>query len=342
VLGGVITDVLSWHWIFFVNLPVGAVALLFLAIGLRHKQRRVRRRIDYGGAGLLAAATTGFLLILTLGGSRYPWASPEIGGLAALTAIFTLACAAQEARAPEPVLPLHLFGNRVVLISWIVLTLGFMGLLGAGVFFPLFFQLVLGIAPSHSGLLTGPLMLGIVVSSIIGGRLLSATGRYKRLPMLGLTLACAAFLALGWGAATARGLGVIEPAMIALGLGLGLVTPNLTVAIQNAVEHTDLGAATATSAFFRSLGGALGAAGAGAILTAQLQGSAAADFAARQLLPGAERVQGLAPDGGEAVISVYRQAIATTFFAGAAVTLLALAVIFLLPELPLRSARAKG
>jgi EmrB/QacA subfamily drug resistance transporter len=346
LLGGVITDLLSWHWIFYLNLPVGAVAIGFIAVGLPPAPAAVAHRIDYLGAVLIALGTTGLLFVLSLGGTIYPWSSPEIIAATAATIIIALVLIVQERRTREPILPVHLFGNATVAISWGVLALTFTGVSAATVFFPLYFQLVLGVAPSLSGLLTGPLMLGVVVSSVLGGRLVSRTGRYKLLPVLGLAAATLAFVTLGWAATTGHGVAVIEPFLIVLGLGIGLVMPNMTVALQNAAGPADMGAATGTAAFFRSLGGVLGIALSGGIMAMRLQAAPAASGLLTQIAPetlmtsGIQQIARLPPPLATAVIGFYRDAIAATFFVGGAIAALAFLLVLFLPELPLRTTRA--
>ncbi|MBM9401516.1 MFS transporter [Gluconacetobacter azotocaptans] len=322
IAGGVVTDLLSWHWIFYLNLPIGTAALLVITRALRRFHHPVRaRRIDYPGALLMSAATTAFLLVLTLGGVEWPWASLPTAGLAAAALLLLFLFVRHIRRVPEPVLPPGLFHDRLFVVASLVLALAFMGLMGAGLFFPLFFQRVMGVSPSHSGFLTGPLMIGVVVSSVINGRVLLRSGRYKPAQIGGLTLALAAFAILGWASATARGLGVIEPAMMALGLGLGLITPNMTIAVQNALPVAHRGVGTATLAFFRSLGGLAGVAGAGVILAWSVPPSV-----------------GSGQDPA-AMIALYRHAIATTFLVGAAVIALSLVAILFLPERPLATGR---
>ena len=169
-IGGFITDLLSWHWIFFINLPIGVVALVMIAVTLKRPNPTMRRSIDYLGAVLLAAATTCFLLTLTLGGSTLSWDSPEILGLGLGTAGLAGLFVVQESRAREPIMPLVLFRNKVFVMGSLVLALTFMGLQGATIFFPLFFQVVLGVKASNSGLLTAPMLIGIVVSARANGR----------------------------------------------------------------------------------------------------------------------------------------------------------------------------
>jgi EmrB/QacA subfamily drug resistance transporter len=334
VLGGVITDLLSWHWIFYINLPVGAVALFVVARALHRPHSAKTTRVDYLGSALLTAAATAFLLVLALGGSEWLWASPQVAGVSTLAAALTILFVLHVRRTPEPVLPLDLFRNRLFVVACIVMTLAFMGLLGASVFFPLFFQIVMGVSPARSGFLTGPMMIGVVVSSIFNGRVLLRSGRYKPAQIGGLSLAVAAFAVLAWGAATAQGFIVIEPAIVALGLGLGLVMPNMTIAVQNALPTAHRGVGTATLAFFRSLGGVIGVAGSGAILAQHLHAAAAADPAALANT-GAQAIGALPPQAQVAAIAVYRQAIAVTFGTGVCIVAVALVALLFLPELPL-------
>jgi len=314
VLGGVITDLLSWHWIFYVNLPIGAVALAVIAGALRRPHFGQAHRIDYLGAVLLTSCTTAFLLILTLGGTEWPWRSIEVASLTAVTVVLAMAFVAHVRRVREPLLPLELFRNRLFVVACAVLGFTFMGLLGASVFFPLFFQIVMGVSPAYSGLLTAPLMIGVVISSLVNGHILMRSGRYKPAQLTGLSLAVAAFAALAWSAATAQPFRVIEPSLFALGLGLGLVMPTMTIAVQNALPAAHRGVGTATLAFFRSLGGLVGVTASGAILAYQLQAAA-----------------GAAPS-----VTVYRNAIALTFMSGVCVVGMALVTLLFLPELPLR------
>jgi MFS family permease len=335
MLGGLITDLLSWHWIFYVNLPIGAVSLAVIARALRRPQQTRRRSIDYLGATLLAAATTALLLVLALGGTEWPWDSPQLaasaGAAVALGALLVL----HLRRTPEPVLPPELFSDRLFVVACTVLALTFMGMAGSSLFFPLFFQLVMGVSASHSGLLTGPMMVGIVISSVVNGRVLLRSGRYKRTQIVGLAAAVAAFAALAWSIATAQSLSAIEPAIFALGLGLGLVMPNMTIAVQNALPTAHRGVGTATLAFFRSLGGLIGVAGAGAILAQQLHAAGAAASGTGALKPDGLTSAPLSPEAQAALVEVYRHGIAIVFTTG--VCIVGLALIFLMPELPLRA-----
>ena len=339
LLGGFITDALSWRWIFYVNLPVGALALALIAAGLRKHGRPATHRIDYAGALLLIAATSCTLLVLSWGGSVYPWSSAPVLIVAAAALLLSLALALVEAQAAEPVLPPHLFANRVFLLGVVVIGLSAMALFAAVVFLPLFFQLVMGASPAGAGLMIAPMMAGVICASFLGGRLMSKTGRYKRFPVVGLAAATLAYLGMGWAAAHGTAVGWIETLLVVMGFGIGFVMPNLTTAIQNAVDWRDLGVATSASGFLRSLGGALGVALSGAILTARLRGSSspavarAEDLNSIAHLPLAERA---------AVVGSYAHALSATFFVGAAIGGCAFVLVLFLPERPLRATQASS
>ncbi|MEG1052365.1 MAG: MDR family MFS transporter, partial [Janthinobacterium sp.] len=323
VLGGVITDALSWHWIFLVNLPIGAAAFVIIARAMRKPVRTHAHKIDYLGSALLTGAITAALLVLALGGTEWPWDSLAIkvcGGVALLLGAWL---AFHVGRVDEPVLPPDLFENRTFNIASLVMAMTFMGLMGASVFFPLFFQLVMGTSPAESGVLTVAMMVGLVASSMFNGRVLSRSGKYKMVQVAGLAAALLAFAVLAWAMATSRGYWVIEPAIFLLGTGLGLVMPNMTIAVQNALPLARRGVGTAMLAFFRSLGGLLGVTASGAILAHQLHSH------------GVEAVSALGAHAATQTVDVYRHAIASVFGAGAVLLLVGLVFLLFLPELPL-------
>lgn len=323
VLGGVITDALSWHWIFYVNLPVGAVAFYIIARAMRKPVRTHAHKIDYLGSFLLTGAITAALLVLALGGTEWPWDSLAIkvsGGIAVLLGVWL---AFHVGKVYEPVLPPDLFENRTFNIASLVMAVTFMGLMGASVFFPLFFQLVMGTSPAESGVMTVAMMVGLVASSMFNGRVLSRSGKYKMVQVAGLGVAVVAFAVLAWAMETSRGYWIIEPAIFFLGTGLGLVMPNMTIAVQNALPLARRGVGTAMLAFFRSLGGLLGVTASGAILAGQLHQH------------GVEAVSALGAHAAVQTVEVYRHAIASVFGAGAVLLLLGLLALLFLPELPL-------
>lgn len=347
LLGGFITSALSWRWIFYVNLPVGIPALAMIFFGFKRPHHKVPHHIDYTAVALLTSATVALLLVLSWGGVQFPWSSPFILALAAASVALIALLVRTERRSEEPVLSPHIFHNRTVVVATGVMGLAFMGLFGAFVFLPLFFQLVLGMDPAKSGLLLAPMTGGLIVTSTLGGRRVSSTGKYKMLTVFGLGAATLSFIAVMLSAAGGGGIGVIETALIFLGCGFGMVMPNLVVALQNAVGPREMGAATATAAFFRQLGGTFGVAMSGAIMTAGLRGLHAEKWAGiarggRSLMDqGLREIAALPPAEREVVKEAYRHAISTTFLVGSIIIALAFILVLFLPEHPLRSAPGK-
>jgi len=341
LLGGFITDCLSWRWIFYVNLPVGALALALIVFGFRRPQRSVAHSIDYQGVMYLSAGTTALLLFLTWGGVAYPWSSPLMVALGCGSAFSYFLLVRQERRAAEPVFSPALFHNKVFVIASLVIGLTFMALLGTAVFLPLYFQLVLGFSPSRAGLMMAPMTIGLIFSSFLGGRLVSRTGRYKIFPIVGLACVASSLIGVMWAATVGAGMPVMEGALTLLGFGFGFVMPNLTVAIQNSVGPRELGMATATAGFFRSLGGAFGVALSGAIVTTQLHhmhlGSGGGAGARSLVEQGIQQIALLPAVQRDVVLGAYRSAISSTFLVGAAVAITAFAITLFLPEKPLRT-----
>jgi EmrB/QacA subfamily drug resistance transporter len=343
LLGGIITSALSWRWIFYVNLPVGAAALALIALGLKHPNRHVAHKIDYTGAALLTGGTVCLLLMLSWGGSVFSWLSGVVVTLAAGAAVFYSLLVWQEQRAPEPILPARLFRNPVYVISITVIGLNAMALFGSLVFLPLFFQLILGAAPATAGLMMAPMMGGVIVASVTGGRLISRFGRYKIFPVIGLLVSVASFSTLAWAALTSAPTWMIETALVFLGTGLGLVMPNLTVAIQNSVDRRDMGSATSVSSFMRSLGGALGVAVSGTVVATYLRHNlptawTTTNSAGTSVLEiGVQQIARLDPETHIKLLEAYRHAIALTFMTGAGIAALAFAIVLFLPERPLHS-----
>src|SRR4051794_12501032 len=279
LIGGFFTSNLSWRWIFYINLPLGVAALAALAVALPSGTERVEHAVDYAGAVLLAVGLSAIVLATTLGGNRYDWASAQIVGLGVIGVGAILAFVRAESRAAEPILPLHLFRNRVfVITSAIGFVIGF-ALFGALTYLPLFQQVVRGYSPTESGLQLIPVMAGVLIGSIGSGQVITATGRYKLFPIAGTFIAGVGMVLLSrLDAQTSTLYGFA--AMFVMGLGLGLVMQVLVLAVQNAVEYSELGVATSGATLFRSMGGSIGTAALGAIfttrLTSELAGSPAA------------------------------------------------------------------
>ena len=270
LLGGFLVDNLSWRWVFYVNLPIGAVALFVIAIALKSKSPEVRPRIDYAGTALLAAASTCLVLITSLGGTTWGWNSAAVWGCGIGAVLLLLAFVLVEQRAPEPVLPLRLFRNPVFsMCSAIGFVVG-LCMFGALSFIPLFMQVVNGNSPTESGLRLLPMMGGLLVSSIGTGQLISRYGRYKVYPIVGTLFMAFGLLLLSrvddHTSATVMGVD-----MAVFGFGLGLTMQVLIIAVQNTVDYADLGTATSGATYFRSIGGSFGASIFGTILNNRLR-----------------------------------------------------------------------
>lgn len=271
LIGGVLVDVVSWRWVFLVNLPVGAVALTGLALllpGRGPNEAPARPPLDLLGAGLVAAAASAFMLVCAWGGDRFGWASPEILGLGAAAIVLTVLFVTRERRAADPVVPLDLLRTPVIAIASATAFLTTASLFAVTVFVPLYVQAAIGLTPTEAGLLLIPMMLGTTISTTLAGRAMARTGRYKPYPIAGLALMAAALAGLA-ATASQESLVATGAALAVFGLGFGMVTQILMVAVQNGVERRQLGVATATTNFFRALGGGVGAAVLGAVFAAQ-------------------------------------------------------------------------
>ena len=272
--GGLLVDHASWRWVFYINLPLGVVALLVTGAFLPTMQRRVSHVIDYLGAALVAAGTTSLVLMTSLGGTTYEWASPQIVILGVAGVVLLALFVAVERRAEEPILPLRLFTNRVFGVSS---ALGFVvgfAMFGAITFLPLYLQVVKGIDPTVSGLALLPLMVGLLLTSVSSGQLISRTGHYKVFPIVGTALMTIGLLLLSRLEPDTSSLDV-SLYMFVFGMGLGSVMQVTVIATQNAVDYKDLGVATSGVTYFRSMGGSFGTAIFGSIFANSLSANIA-------------------------------------------------------------------
>ncbi len=342
LLGGIFTETIGWHWIFLINLPIGAAALVMTRRALgRLAVGRSKPTIDLLGALLLTGAVTGLLVVATRGGSPgLEWTSPLCLGLAGLGVVLLAAFLWHEGRTAEPILPLHLFRLPVVAVANPVVAVSAMVLFAGIVFLPLHLQLVQGTSATASGLLLLPMVLGMTFGAVGGGRLIAKTGRYKIYPLVGLALSAAMYLALGLLPQVA-GDGLWSTViLVPLGFGLGLVMPVMTVAVQNAAPLRDRGAATASVGCFRSLGGSVGVAVFGAVFNAAVSDRlSGAGLSGRAVLEhGASALVGL-PDAVKAgVLATLEHGFATLFLLAAGLAALSFVMTLFLVELPLRSA----
>ncbi|WP_042387974.1 MDR family MFS transporter [Streptacidiphilus melanogenes] len=267
--GGFFTEHLSWRWVFYINLPVGAAAVFLISAVLHLPRSRTRHTIDYTGAALLGAAATAVILLTTWGGTTYPWASPQIillaVGAVALIGLFVVT----ERRAAEPVLPLSLFRSPVFTVAN---AMGFLigaTMFGVIIYIPLYLQTVHAASPTSSGLQLLPLILGMLITFITSGRMVTARGRYKIFPVIGTAVMTFGVWLLSL-MEPDTSLAVSSAYMFVVGFGIGLVMQVLVVAVQNAVPRAQLGAATSATTFFRTIGGSFGVSALGAVFNRQL------------------------------------------------------------------------
>jgi EmrB/QacA subfamily drug resistance transporter len=279
LVGGFLTDNFSWHWVFYVNLPVGAVALFFILTRMPPLRRPgVRVKVDVLGALALAVFTVPLLLAMSLGrgghaaadAGGYPWGSPQILGMFALAAAGLAAFVLVERRAEQPILDLGLFRNRVFAVGNVAAFVNGAVFLGAIVFLPLFMVNVVGMSATRSGLTIMPLTMGIVAGNVLSGQLVSRLGRYKPLLLVAGVVLIAAFAVMGFTLSPSSTQGELTLKMVLIGLGLGPAIPILTLAIQNAVRPEQVGVATSAATFFRQMGSTIGVALMGTVFGASL------------------------------------------------------------------------
>lgn len=346
LLGGVIVQAISWHWIFYVNVPVGLVALVVLAATLPASAPRGRPAIDYVGAGLLASGLSAIVLVTSLGGTSWAWASPRLIAVAALGVALIVGFVLAEARAREPILPIPLLRDRVFAVAGgLSLIVGF-ALFGAVTFLPLYFQTVDLASPTSAGLRLLPMMLGLLVMSIASGQMISRTGRYKAFPIIGTLLMSIGLVLLSRldvGTSTATG----SLYLLVFGLGLGSVMQVLVLAVQNAVDYSVLGAATSGVTMLRGIGGSLGTAVFGTLFSTRLEselrgalpGALGAQVSHGARLTGAQ-VAHLPAAARSAYQHAYVHSLSPVFVVAAGVAALGFALSFLLQERALREAPA--
>lgn len=362
-IGGTITDRWDWHWVFFINLPLGIVTL---AVGLTVLPYGATRSggIDYAGAALLAAGVIPLLLAFTWAGSSYAWLSPQILGLLGAAGALLLAFVLVERRSAEPIMPLSLFANPIFAIAALATAVASVGLFGGTFYLGLFVQGVLGQSATSSGVVATPTTVGAMIGGIVGGQIVSRWGHYRPVAIAGIAIATAGMLLLT-GMSGATSLSTVAFNMVVFGLGIGTVIPLFTVVVQNAVDRRVIGAATATLAFVRSISGTIGVAILGALLTAvynreflatvpstvaeAVPAGRLAAFSDPQILLSSQARDQIAttfaPLGGRAallmsqLLETVRQALGVAihdvFLACSVMLAVALALCFLLREIPL-------
>jgi drug resistance transporter, EmrB/QacA subfamily len=342
LLGGFFVDNLSWRWVFYVNMPIGAIAIAIVALRLHLHAPHRPHRIDFLGVALLAGGVSTLILLTTWGGNQYAWGSPTILGLGVAGVLLLVLFVWQESRAAEPVLPLSLFRSRVFDVAS---AMGFaigMAMFGAIIFIPLFLQLVYGASPTSSGLRMLPLMAGLLVASIGAGRAITRIGRYRAFPIAGTAiLIVGMFLLSLLRVDTAPWLASVY--MLVVGIGIGLVMQVLVLVVQNDARPQEIGVATSTATFFRSVGGSFGVAIFGAIFAARLSAELAGlpQAVTAKLGSGVhlnpQQASHLPPHVHEAFLQAFANALHGVFLFGVAMAAVPFLLSWFLKDVPLRT-----
>jgi MFS family permease len=341
LVGGYITDSLSWRWIFYINMPIGGAALAYIIAVLHLPRNKVAHKIDYLGAGVLAVAATALVLVTTWGGVQYGWGSSAILGLIGVAVVGVATFIWVERRAAEPVLPLHVFRNRnFSLASAMSFLLGLI-MFGAMVFLPLYQQTVQHASPTVSGLLMIPMMLGATTTSLVAGQITARTGRYKALPIIGGAFMTVALLLLSTlGVNTSRLTSMSF--YVVLGIGMGFLMQITTLIAQNSVDPKDMGVASSSRSFFQQIGGSIGVSMFGVVfaralhsaLSSRLPGVPVGGGSGGQLSP--QKVMQLPVVIRDAVFYGISHGIETVFVWAAPGAAVVFALAWLIKEIPLR------
>jgi EmrB/QacA subfamily drug resistance transporter len=342
LLGGTLTDAASWRWIFFINLPLGALALVVVLRTMRLTAPPRRHRVDYAGAVVLSTAITALLLACVWGGTSYPWGSPQVVGAGVAGLALVLLFVWLERRTEEPLLPLALFGQRTFAVSAGATFIVGAVLFGVTIYLPVYVQGVTGASATSAGVVLIPLSLGWVVASATSGQLIARTGRYRWFPILGSALVLTGTALLTTLDASSSQLAA-SAFLLVIGLGMGTMFQTYVIATQNSVEVAELGVATAALQFFRSMGGSIAVAALGTLLSNRLAselpehlGRAAAGVDVDRLLQGHAHVGAALLEGTRAALAA---SLHTVFVVVVPLAAIGLALAFLLPERPLRTRR---
>jgi EmrB/QacA subfamily drug resistance transporter len=344
LLGGYLVEHLNWRWIFYINLPLGVLAMIVLGIVFKPHTRSVRHKIDYIGAAFMAGGLTCLILFTSEGGTTLPWSSIELWLLLVLGIVLLVGFVLEERTAVEPIMPLVLFRERVFTIAGAVGFIVGLAMFGSITFLPLYLQVVKSSTPTSAGLQLLPLMGGILVASITSGRLISRIGRYKMFPIMGTALMTIAMGLLST-LKLDTPLHVLNGYMLLLGIGLGLVMQVLILAVQNAVEFRHMGAATSGATLFRSIGGSIGVAVFGAIFSNGLANRLDNLLPPNTVLPpglGPNTIHQLPDTVRNDYLIAFSGSLHTVFQVAAVVSLLGFVLAWFMTDVPLRKHDAQA
>ncbi|GAB2452483.1 EmrB/QacA subfamily drug resistance transporter [Conyzicola lurida] len=342
LLGGLFTDSLTWRWAFWINIPLGIAAIATAAIFIRLPKRanRARPKIDYLGTALIAIATTSLVLVTSWGGTEYEWDSIVIIALIALTVVAAALFVWAETTAVEPIIPLTLFKDRNFTITTVAGLLTGVAMFGAIGYMPTFLQIANGINATESGLLLLPMLVGLLITAVGSGILMSKTGRYKWMPITGAALIGVALVLFSTLTATTSPF-VTGVYLFVLGAGLGLTIQVLVLIVQNSVPHKVLGTATAANAFFREIGATVGSAVVGSVFSTRLVAELADTFGsgesagANSLTPAA--INALPTELHDLISTAYANALTPIYLFLVPLMVIAVVMLFFIKEIPLAS-----
>ncbi|GAA2613082.1 MFS transporter [Paractinoplanes durhamensis] len=339
LIGGVLvdTDWLGWRWCFFIGVPFSVAAIILLQKTLHLPTARRAVKIDWLGAFLITAGVSTLLIWSTLAGQHFDWASWETAAFVVGGIVLLALAVLVESKAPEPIIPLGIFRSRTVSLTIVASVLVGVALFGGTVFLSQYFQVALGKSPTVAGLMSLPMIFGLLLSSTIAGQLITKFGKWKMYLVAGAIVMTAGMLLLATIDATTSVL-LLSIHMLVLGVGVGMLMQNLVLAAQNDVPATELGAATSALTFFRSLGGAIGVSALGAVLANRVTSLFAEKFGAAAASAGDGKVPDLStlpPDVLAVIKDIYGEATADLFLVGAPIAFLAIIAVIFIKEKPL-------
>lgn len=342
LLGGYVTDYLTWRWAFWINLPISVVVLVVAGVAIPALAGRARPVIDYAGIVLIGLGATGLTLATSWGGSRYAWGSPEIIGLFVGSVVALALFVRVESRAAAPILPTRLFADPVFSVCCVLAFVVGFAMLGALTFLPTFMQYVDGVSAITSGLRTLPMVVGMLLTSTGSGALVGRTGRYKIFPVTGTALMTVAFALMSQMDATTPAW-LQSVYLVILGAGIGLSMQVLVLVVQNTSSFADLGVATSGVTFFRTIGSSFGAAVFGSLFANFLSHRLGPALSSAGLAAGAadspEAVRRLSPQQAEPIVAAYADSLGQVFLCAAPVALLGFVLALFLREVPLKELR---